>query len=103
MPQRQFWTAQHPTEVVWRYQVDPRAVDKPPSLSVTVKDQSGAVMDRASVLVPFNVIHEATSGLLHCSWEAYLFGEIGDVSTTFASVIGRWRQESAARPALHLV
>ena len=94
MPQREFWTQRIPTRMQWTYDVDPRDPESTPTLLANVSDQAHGSMDSMSVRVPFNVLHEAVGGLLVATWEAYLFGEVGDVSTTMQSTIKRWRRES---------
>lgn len=98
MPQREFWTKQHPCEVLWRYQVDLARPEDVPTLYVAIRDQSGHAMAAAGGRVPHNVLHEAVASALVESWETYLFGEPQQLEDTFSSCMKRWRSEASKRP-----
>lgn len=98
MPQREFWTHRIPTSFVVRYQTDPVDPAKPSSVLIDVLDQERVSMDRATALVPANVIFECTADILRAAWEAYLFGEIGGLQRAIAPVLRAWRQEASSRP-----
>lgn len=98
MPQREFWTAQVPTGVRWSYDVDPRRPEDTPTLLCNVIDQARGSMDSMSIRVPYNVLHEAVADVLVATWEAYLFGEVGDMSQTMQARAKVWRREASSRP-----
>lgn len=92
MPQRQFWTEQHPCEVRWVYRHDPTNVEGDSTLQCVIYDQAGKVMEARAVSVPPKVVHEAVSCLLSESWEGWLFGEPGAATDALRSCALRWRQ-----------
>ena len=97
MPQRQFWTNQHPMSVRWEYRIDLKEPMSSPLFVVQVKDQSDKNMDSGQVSIPCNVVHEEMADLLVSSWEAYLFGELGDVRQTVRTVGTKWKAEARQR------
>lgn len=97
MPQRQFWTAQVPCGVSWRYSIDPRSPERPSALSVVIYDQSHKPMDTGSIPVPSEVVHECIVDALRASWEQYLFGEVGGLQATLSPILTAWRPEADLR------
>lgn len=100
MPQRQFWTERHAVGWAAVVAMDPTDPHGPSQLALKVYDQSHSVMEACSMQVPAMVLHEAVSGLLHCCWESWLFGEPGDMTATMKEVGRRWREEARLRLTL---
>lgn len=75
MPQREFWTQQHASEVRWVYRTNPMDPEGDAMLSMFVLDQAGKLMECTTTSVPAMLVHETVDTCLHDSWEAWLFGD----------------------------
>lgn len=100
MPQLNLYQRTAPHAIQWRYQLDPLRPEVIPSLTIIVEDAKGAPIDMSFAQVPFSVVWEAVADVLDQSWQAYLFGEVGDVRKVTAARMKRWRAEAGSRPLL---
>lgn len=80
-----------PVEFMATYTSNPLDPDAPGELTIAARNAAGEWVDFAYAKVPANVTHEMVSDALHAGWEAWLFGERGNVRTAVARVINRWK------------
>lgn len=80
------------------YWFDPLHPDSFGSLSIEVLNDKHLPSDVLYSLIPDSVLHEAVEDLLTQTWQAYLFGEPGDVRAVFRTRMRQWRAEASHRP-----
>lgn len=97
MPQREFWTERHPTEVVWRYRIDHLKPLDGATVLCTILDQEGTPIVSAGHGVPHLVTHEAVNGFLINTWDAYLFRSIASIQNAAQINAQFWMREAKAR------
>lgn len=97
MPQQQLFGQDRRTQVVWTYSQDALQPTEPPFLYCAISGPRQAAVEHGLTFCPLNVVHEMVTDLLVVSWEAYLFGEPGDVRQAIGSVSRTWKAESKGR------
>ena len=97
MPQRAFWSKQHATTVVIRFQLDPERIDTDPQASFSVLDQSGATMRFAARTAPLGFAAWAFSDAVRAGMEAFDASSPEDACKAFWRVLGEWQ---AAAPMM---
>lgn len=103
MPQREFWTQQHPMEVRWTYRADVLEAEGDSRLTISVYDQAGKLMEHNGVAVPFDETHELVATALVESWEGWLFGDRHAGPRALAAVGQRFARARAKRRLLGLL
>lgn len=102
MPQLPLYGDPIAQEISWTYKLNPLKPEQRPSLVCVVVDERRQVLDGGLIQAPHNVIHEIVAKGLRETWDAYLFGERGDVRKSLG-VAMRWgaaeseRREAAAQ------
>lgn len=92
MPQRAFWSKQHPTTVVIRFQLDPERVDTDPQASFSVLDQSGATMRFSARTAPLGFAVWAFSDAVRAGMEAFDVSTPEDACKAFHRVLSEWQK-----------
>lgn len=77
MPQREFWTHRHPSELRLRYWIDLAKVGDHGMFDLEVFDQSWKRMELASVRLPGGDPMQLLSQLAYAAIHEYLYGEGG--------------------------
>lgn len=97
MPQREFWAERHPVRWDATYYSDPVEPGAACSVTLMVRDQAHEIMDTAYITLPAAVVDEAVPEVLRAAWEAYLYGEVGAMSSAIAPIVKAWRDEASRR------
>jgi hypothetical protein len=97
MPQREFWTERIPTEVVWRYKIDPLRPLDGAAFQVSILDQEGLSIVTTGCPIHHLVTWEEVDQLLRTTWEAYLFQSTNSVVKKVLASSLQWKREAAAR------
>lgn len=97
MPQRAFWSKQHPSTVVIRFQLDAEHVDTNPQCSFSVLDQSGATMRFAARTAPLGFAVWAFSDAVRAGMEAFDLSDPEDACKAFYRTLAEW---SKAAPTM---
>lgn len=101
MPQMTIEKIHTPCGFTVDYAWNPLAPDRDARLTVSLLNVRGEPVDFATATIPSNVVHEAVVDLVRASWEAYLFGEMGDLRPAFRRVLLSWCDESVRRADIH--
>jgi len=91
MPQREFWTERHPSELVVHYRSNLVEPDLDPVVCVHVRDQAGDLMENTALRVPVLFVHEAVEDVMRSAWEGFLFGDAQDACRAAVRSAGHWR------------
>lgn len=97
MPQREFWTKRIAVEWCATYRCDPLKTDTAGSLLVVVKDQAGVGMELAAAPVFPWTTHEQMVDSLRSTWEGWLFGEPGAMTSALKATTAAYRDQERLR------
>lgn len=93
MPQRQFWTSQHPCRVSFVLHENPQKPAADPTLSMTVYDQEGAMMVRQATSLPTGFVPWAMADTVKQAMEAYSVSTPEDAVKAFKGAAAEWRED----------
>lgn len=93
MPQRQFWSAQHPCRVSFVLHENPMKPGSDPSLSMTVYDQEGKSMERLVVTLPTGFVPWAMADCVKQAMEAYEAATPAKAAKAFKACAADWRED----------
>lgn len=94
MPQREFWTAQIPTRVVFTFAIDPTTDEVQSQATVKVEDQSGAVMVWTGGALPVGYAPWAFSDAVKAAMEAFEGSTPEDTRRAFSRTLAQWRKDA---------
>lgn len=97
MPQQDMFAASARTIITWTYSTDPLKPHDPSMFYVVVNSARNQSVEHGLCMPPTNVIHEEVAALLRATWDAYLFGEPGDVRKAVNHVHPTWSHEAVER------
>ena len=92
MPQRAFFSKQHPTTVVIRFQLDAEHIDSNPQCSFSVLDQSGATMRFSARTAPQGFAAWAFSDAVRAGMEAFDVSDPESACRAFHRALTEWSQ-----------
>lgn len=94
MPQREFWTKQHPTEVRFRMHTPADDGSGPPHATVTIYDQAGAAMAHAGATLPPGFACWAMADAVRAGLEAHELAAPEDVIRAFKRSCAQWVRDA---------
>lgn len=97
MPQLDLLTESARSAINWRYSIDPLKPEERPMMYVSVEGPKQLAVEHGLVMPPLNVLHEEVAVILATTWDAYLFGEPGQVREAVATAHRHWLRESGQR------
>lgn len=93
MPQRQFWTMQHPCRIKWELHESPVDPEKDPTVTLTIFDQEAKAMVRTSATLPVGFTEFAIPDVVKQSMEAYSSATPEDARLAFLRCAAAWRTD----------
>lgn len=94
MPQREFWTTAHATEVRLTFRLDDTRPDTDPTCTVSILDQSGQQMAWGGASVPFGFASWAFSDAVRACMEAFDLSGPDDARKAFGRACGEWKRQA---------
>lgn len=101
MPQRSFWSTQHPCRVSFVLHENPSHPDKDPTLSMAVYDQEGRAMEMVATSLPSGFVPWAMADSIKQAMEAYSVSTPAKAVKAFKHAAAEWR-EDVKQLGLHL-
>lgn len=96
MPNREFWTNEWPTKVVFTFVLAPDDPDADPTGVIEVHNQSGQLMKKEAASIPNGFGAWAFADACRAAMEGWELGGVDDTVRAFTRVLAQWRRDARA-------
>ena len=96
MPQRQFWTHEYPTKIVFTFVLAADDPDADPTGVIEIRNQSGQLMKKQAGSIPVGFGAWAFADACRAGMEGWELGESDDAVRAFIRTLSQWRRDARA-------